>query len=63
MIKQLIQNYRAWLRRQDAMHQLENMGTRELADLGLRRCDIPYVVRGQPRSAAELHADYSSLSN
>jgi uncharacterized protein YjiS (DUF1127 family) len=45
MISKLIAQFRTWQRQQHAMRQLENMSTRELQDLGLRRCDIPFVVR------------------
>jgi uncharacterized protein YjiS (DUF1127 family) len=39
--------YAAWRSRRAAMVALCKMSDHELKDMGLRRCDIPRVVRGE----------------
>jgi uncharacterized protein YjiS (DUF1127 family) len=46
---------RAWRRRARARNELMALDNRTLHDLGLSRCDIPYLVRraGEPHPRAE----------
>ena len=42
-----IPSYLEWRRLRRAERELEAHSDRDLADLGLRRCDIPAAVRGR----------------
>ena len=46
MIKSLIEQYTAWRKERDAVRELNRFSDRELADIGIIRCDIELVVRG-----------------
>jgi uncharacterized protein YjiS (DUF1127 family) len=42
----LLENFRSWRERRAAEAELNALSDRNLADIGLRREDIPRVVRG-----------------
>jgi uncharacterized protein YjiS (DUF1127 family) len=48
--------FHRWITYNRTVYELERLGAHELADLGLRRCDIPFVARGHNRNLAELRA-------
>lgn len=41
----LIRNYRNWRRYRETVSELSRLSNRELNDLGINRCDIPFVAR------------------
>jgi len=41
----LIKSYRNWRRYREAVTELRSMSNRELADIGITRGDIKFVVR------------------
>jgi uncharacterized protein YjiS (DUF1127 family) len=45
-IKSITEKLSAWRRYREAVRELEQMTDRELEDIGIRRGDIRYVVRG-----------------
>jgi uncharacterized protein YjiS (DUF1127 family) len=45
-LKSIAEKLNAWRRYREAVRELEQMTDRELEDIGIRRGDIPYVVRG-----------------
>jgi len=44
-IKIIKQKLDAWRRHRDAVRELSQMSDNELADIGISRCDIGFVVR------------------
>jgi uncharacterized protein YjiS (DUF1127 family) len=45
-LKTIADKLNAWLRYREAVRELSQMTDRELEDIGIRRGDIRYVVRG-----------------
>ncbi len=54
--------FRAWQERRRAAAQLASMDDRLLADIGVRRTEIPFVIRGtaQSRPAANDQTRYAA---
>ena len=58
LIGSIVERFNAWRERERAFAELNALDDRTLADLGLRRSDIPYVVyckaqqRGTPAETA-----------
>jgi uncharacterized protein YjiS (DUF1127 family) len=58
LIASIVERFNAWRERERAFAELDALDDRTLADLGLRRSDIPYVIygktaqRGAPLEAA-----------
>lgn len=44
-IKTLTEKFNAWRRYRDAVRELSLLSDRDLADIGIRRGDIEYIVR------------------
>ena len=53
MIKTIATRFAAWLHERDVLRELSMMSTRELADIGLSRADIPFVAAGMPSADME----------
>ena len=59
-LQRLLAGFAAWMQRRRAEAELMALTDRELADIGLTRADVPYVLRGEierteapaPRGAA-----------
>ena len=52
MFTAIARYFRAWKRYDNAMHELSYLTDRELADIGISRCDIPRLAR--EHSIAEM---------
>jgi uncharacterized protein YjiS (DUF1127 family) len=50
----LAQKYRNWRRREQALQELFALDDRSLADLGISRSEIPYIVSRIPVTVAPL---------
>jgi uncharacterized protein YjiS (DUF1127 family) len=50
MFEVLKSRYAVWKRYSRTVSELEMLSTRELADLGISRCDIPRLAREAVRS-------------
>jgi uncharacterized protein YjiS (DUF1127 family) len=50
----LAERYRNWRRREQSLYELFALDDRSLADLGISRSDIPYVVAKIPVTVAPL---------
>jgi uncharacterized protein YjiS (DUF1127 family) len=46
-LKIIAEKWNAWRRFREAVRELEQLSDRDLADIGIRRCDIYYVVSGE----------------
>ena len=53
IVTSAVRGFRAWQERQRVLNELYAMDDRALADIGLRRGDIPFVV-SQPAAAEAL---------
>ena len=47
MIKSFAERYTAWRKTRDAVRELNSFSDRDLADIGISRCDIELVVSGK----------------
>jgi uncharacterized protein YjiS (DUF1127 family) len=48
-IKTIVQMFSAWRRHRDVARELFNMNDRDLSDIGINRCDIGAIARGERR--------------
>ena len=53
LFKTLAQRFQAWLERERAYAELSSLDDHTLADLGLRRSDIPFVLFSKEHSVGE----------
>lgn len=51
MFRKLLENLADWRRQQRAYEELYALDDRSLADIGITRSDIPYVLARQPEPA------------
>ena len=51
-LKSISEKLQAWRRYRDAVRELSQLSDRELADIGIRRGDIEYIVRRSVGSKA-----------
>ncbi len=49
MLSHLVRLFRAWRRYENSLRELSRLGDRELADIGVARCDIPRIARESAR--------------
>lgn len=49
MANRLVTTYRAWRKYRQTYHELMQLSGRELADVGIRRSDIPTIARESVR--------------
>jgi uncharacterized protein YjiS (DUF1127 family) len=54
IFKTLAEKYRNWRRREQTLNELFALDDRSLADLGISRSEIPYVVSRIPVTVAPL---------
>jgi uncharacterized protein YjiS (DUF1127 family) len=48
-IKTIVRMFGAWRRYRDVASELSSMSDRELSDIGVSRCDIGAIARGERR--------------
>lgn len=41
----LLRSYASWRKYRETCRQLDKLSERELGDVGMNRCDIPYMAR------------------
>jgi uncharacterized protein YjiS (DUF1127 family) len=51
MVQYIIKSWSEWRKERKAISELSSMNDRDLADLGISRCDIPALVRGSMRKS------------
>jgi uncharacterized protein YjiS (DUF1127 family) len=51
MANRLVSTYRAWRKYRETYNELMQLSSRDLADVGIRRSEIPAIAR---QSAAQL---------
>jgi uncharacterized protein YjiS (DUF1127 family) len=61
IFNRLIEGYRAWRRREQAMDELFALDDRSLADLGISRSEIPYIVSRMPETVAPIEEKHETL--
>lgn len=57
-VRYLVDRYRAWLQRQAAVTELQNLDDRSLRDIGVGRSEIQSVVAGWDATRIPRGADY-----
>jgi uncharacterized protein YjiS (DUF1127 family) len=60
IVSAAVRGFRAWQERQRVLNELYSMDDRSLADIGLRRADIPFVLTPKADLAAEARPVFSS---
>lgn len=48
MLTSIFRFFQAWKRYGETVEELSHLSDRELADMGISRCDIPRIARGNP---------------
>ena len=56
LFQKLVAALRAWRERELAYQELMSLDDRTLADIGIRRADIPYVIAGE-KTRGESESD------
>jgi len=62
ILSSAIRGFRAWQERQRVLNELYSMDERSLADIGLRRADIPFAITGQAGLAVETRPVFNGAS-
>ena len=60
LVSAAVRGFRAWQERQRVLNELYSMDDRSLADIGLRRADIPFVVSPKADLAAEARPVFTA---
>jgi len=55
-----VRGFRAWQERQRVLNELYSMDDRSLADIGLRRADIPFVISPKSELAVEARPVFTA---
>ena len=68
ILSSAVRGFRAWQERQRVLNELYSMDDRSLADIGLRRADIPFAISAQTDLAIEArpvftHAGHVAANN
>jgi uncharacterized protein YjiS (DUF1127 family) len=63
LIASIVERFNAWRERERAFAELNALDDRTLADLGLRRSDIPYVVYGKAQQQSAPAAAATQLTS
>jgi uncharacterized protein YjiS (DUF1127 family) len=58
-----VRGFRVWQNRQRVLNELYSMDDRSLADIGLRRADIPFVISPKTDLAAEARPVFSGAGH
>ncbi len=53
MLRRMLENLAEWRRQQRAFEELYSLDDRSLADIGITRSEIPYLLARQPDPAPE----------
>ena len=63
IVSAAVRGIRAWQERQRVLNELYAMDDRSLADIGLRRADIPFVVSAQTDLAIEARPVFNAAGH
>ena len=61
IVSAAVRGFQSWRERQRVLNELYSMDDRSLADIGLRRADIPFVISAQTDLATEARPARSRL--
>lgn len=59
MLSAAVRGFRVWQERQRVLNELYSMDDRSLADIGLRRADIPFVISPKTDLAVEARPAFA----
>ena len=60
IVSAAVRGFQSWRERQRVLNELYSMDDRSLADIGLRRADIPFVLSAKADLAAEARPVFSA---
>lgn len=63
ILSSAMRGFRAWQERQRVLNELYSMDDRSLADIGLRRSDIPFAITAQADLAAEARPVFTAAGH
>jgi uncharacterized protein YjiS (DUF1127 family) len=63
VVTNAVRGFRAWQERQRVLNELYSMDDRSLADIGLRRADIPFVISAQTDLAIEARPVFNAAGH
>ncbi|MDB5361408.1 MAG: hypothetical protein JWO51_2705 [Rhodospirillales bacterium] len=63
ILSSAMRGFRAWQERQRVLNELYSMDDRSLADIGLRRSDIPFAITAQADLAVEARPVFTAAGH
>ena len=63
IISAAVRGFRSWQERQRVLNELYSMDDRSLADIGLRRADIPFVISPKTDLAVEARPAFAATGH
>ena len=63
ILSSAVRGFRAWQERQRVLNELYSMDDRSLADIGLRRADIPFAISAQTDLAIEARPVFNTTGH
>lgn len=63
IISAAVRGFRSWQERHRVLNELYSMDDRSLADIGLRRADIPFVISPKTDLAAEARPAFATAGH
>lgn len=63
ILSSAVRGFRAWQERQRVLNELYSMDDRSLADIGLRRADIPFAISAQTDLAIEARPVFTAAGH
>ena len=63
ILSSAFRGFRAWQERQRVLNELYSMDDRSLADIGLRRADIPFAISAQTDLAIEARPVFNTTGH
>jgi uncharacterized protein YjiS (DUF1127 family) len=63
IVTSAVRGFRAWQERQRVLNELYSMDDRSLADIGLRRADIPFIISAPADLATEARPVFNAAGH
>ena len=63
IVSAAVRGFQSWRERQRVLNELYSMDDRSLADIGLRRADIPFVISAQTDLASEARPVFTATGH
>ncbi len=63
ILSSAVRGFRVWQERQRVLNELYSMDDRSLADIGLRRADIPFAISAQSDLAVETRPVFTAAGH